>query len=167
MYYAALSCSLAGLSAIVCVYICPYAAGSGVPELIGILNGVVVRAGSEIALHYSAIYKNLSSFYKFPNIFQVRNVLSFRTLIFKIISCLLTVLSALPVGFEGPMVHIGAMVAATLARPANPHCPCTSRNKPGKIPLRVPPKNLLNRPERKQNCKGCSQVCRYRDCKER
>lgn len=37
---------------------------------------------------------------------QVRNVLGVKTLAYKIISCIFTVISGLPVGFEGPMVHI-------------------------------------------------------------
>ena len=44
---------------------------------------------------------------------QVFNV---RTLCVKFVSCALAVGSGLPVGPEGPMVHIGAMVAAALSQ---------------------------------------------------
>ena len=44
---------------------------------------------------------------------QVFNV---RTLLVKFCSCALAVGSGLPVGPEGPMVHIGAMVASALSQ---------------------------------------------------
>jgi len=57
-------------------------------------------------------------------------MLNFKTLIYKILSTLCTVLSSLPVGFEGPMIHIGAMVAAAFARPFECKCCFERRVKP-------------------------------------
>jgi hypothetical protein len=53
MYYATMSMSLSALSAIICVYFCPWAGGSGMPELVGILNGCVVSSilNTSIATH--------------------------------------------------------------------------------------------------------------------
>ena len=56
----------------------PSAAGSGLPELIGFLNGTLVR-----------------------HIFNVK------TLAVKFASCMCAVASGLPVGPEGPMIHMG------------------------------------------------------------
>jgi len=53
------------------------------PELIGYLNGTLVR-----------------------------HIFGLRTLIVKFLSCTLAVGSGLPVGPEGPMIHMGAMVGA-------------------------------------------------------
>jgi H+/Cl- antiporter ClcA len=38
-------------------------------------------------------------------------MLRYKTLCYKLVSTIFTVLSSLPVGFEGPMISIGAMVA--------------------------------------------------------
>ncbi|XP_063710282.1 chloride channel protein C-like isoform X2 [Symsagittifera roscoffensis] len=61
----------------------PAASGSGIPELIGYLNGTVVR--------------------------QIFNI---RTLIVKFFSNVCAVGSGLPVGPEGPMIHMGSCVGA-------------------------------------------------------
>ncbi|CAL8070215.1 unnamed protein product [Orchesella dallaii] len=125
IYYPLLGATFSVLSATVIVYICPFAAGSGLPEIIGILNGCVVR-----------------------------NVLNFRTLACKIISCIFTVISTLPVGFEGPMVHIGALVGACMAQPLR--CRCCVQNK----------KEHFD--EKQSLQKSCfPNICRYRDCRER
>ncbi len=65
------------------VYIRPSAASSGMPELIGYLNGTLVR-----------------------HIFQLK------TLLVKFVSCGCAVGSGMPVGPEGPMIHMGALVGA-------------------------------------------------------
>jgi H+/Cl- antiporter ClcA len=59
-------------------FIRPQAASSGIPELMAFLNGTVVR-----------------------HIFNVK------TLIIKFLSCVCAVASGLPVGPEGPMIHMG------------------------------------------------------------
>ncbi|XP_077983366.1 chloride channel protein C-like [Glandiceps talaboti] len=69
------------------VYLRPSASGSGIPELIGYLNGTLVR-----------------------NIFNVK------TLLVKVWSCICAVGSGMPVGPEGPMIHIGALVGAGLSQ---------------------------------------------------
>ena len=56
----------------------PSAAASGLPELIGFLNGTVVR-----------------------------HIFNIKTLVAKFFSCLAAVASGLPVGPEGPMIHMG------------------------------------------------------------
>ena len=63
----------------------PPGAGSGVPDVMAYLNGVT-----------------------FPKVFNIR------TLLAKIFSCALAVAGGLPVGPEGPMIHIGALVGAGL-----------------------------------------------------
>eukprot|EP00117_Sycon_ciliatum_P020983 scpid66345/ scgid0160/ Chloride channel protein D len=65
----------------------PAAAGSGIPELIGFLNGTSVAA-----------------------IFNVK------TMVVKFVSCAFSVGSGLPVGPEGPMIHLGALVGAGLSQ---------------------------------------------------
>ena len=64
------------------VYIAPGASGSGIPELMGVLNGV-----------------------KYPNIFTKR------VLVIKVIGVMLAVSGTLCVGKEGPLAHIGAIIA--------------------------------------------------------
>ncbi|GIY31050.1 chloride channel protein D [Caerostris extrusa] len=61
----------------------PSAGGSGLPEIIAFLNGTVVR-----------------------HIFNVK------TLAIKFISCVFAVSSGMPVGPEGPMIHLGSLVGA-------------------------------------------------------
>ena len=72
------------LSTVICGF-WPYAAGSGVPDVMAYLNGVT-----------------------FPKVFNLR------TLIGKLMSCSLAVAGGLPVGPEGPMIHIGALIGAGL-----------------------------------------------------
>jgi chloride channel 7 len=59
------------------VYVSPTAGGSGVPEMMAFLNGVHL-----------------------PKVFNIN------TLLVKFLSCALAVGSGLPVGPEGPMIHI-------------------------------------------------------------
>ena len=73
---------LAGCAGALTVFIAPGAAGSGLPELIGTLNGV-----------------------RYPDI------LSFRVLVIKTIGVILAVSGTLCVGKEGPLAHIGAIIA--------------------------------------------------------
>ncbi|XP_013401689.1 chloride channel protein B [Lingula anatina] len=63
------------------------AVGSGIPEIIGFLNGTVVR-----------------------------HALNLRTFIFKFISCTCAVGAGLPLGPEGPMIHIGAIIGNGLSQ---------------------------------------------------
>uniref|UniRef100_A0A915DLJ7 Chloride channel protein n=1 Tax=Ditylenchus dipsaci TaxID=166011 RepID=A0A915DLJ7_9BILA len=72
-------------AALVCRYVAVQAIGSGIPEVKVIMNG-----------------------------FMLENYLSFRTLIAKVLSLTLTLGSGLPVGKEGPFVHMGAIVGTLL-----------------------------------------------------
>ena len=69
------------------VHIAPQAAGSGVPEVMAYLNGCLIR-----------------------------KVFNIRTLVVKFFSCMFAVASGLPVGPEGPMIHIGAMLGAGISQ---------------------------------------------------
>ncbi|XP_048583909.1 chloride channel protein D [Nematostella vectensis] len=69
------------------VYYRPSAGGSGIPELIGFLNGTVVR-----------------------HIFNVK------TMVVKFFSCVCAVGAGLPVGPEGPMIHLGSLIGAGLSQ---------------------------------------------------
>eukprot|EP00759_Apiculatamorpha_spiralis_P058585 PhF_6_TR9235/c0_g1_i2/m.14588/K05016/CLCN7; chloride channel 7 len=81
-----LSCSLA-LVAGLAVYMHPPAGGSGLPAVICYLNGVVYD-----------------------------QMLSIKTLAFKVISLIACNSCGLPVGAEAPMIHLGAIVGAQTAR---------------------------------------------------
>lgn len=61
----------------------PEAASSGIPELMAFLNGTIVR-----------------------HIFNVK------TLVIKFLSCITAVSSGLPVGPEGPMIHMGSVLSS-------------------------------------------------------
>ncbi|XP_013403924.1 chloride channel protein C [Lingula anatina] len=69
------------------VFLRPSAGGSGIPELIGFLNGAVVR-----------------------HIFNVK------TLVIKFFSAMCVVGAGMPVGPEGPMIHLGSLVGAGLSQ---------------------------------------------------
>jgi chloride channel 7 len=69
------------------VFLIPQAAGSGIPEVMAYLNGVLL-----------------------PKVFNLR------TLCAKLWSCAFAVASGLPVGPEGPMIHLGAMVGAGVSQ---------------------------------------------------
>ena len=69
------------------VYVAPEAAASGVPEVMAYLNGCLMR-----------------------------RVFNIRTLFVKFTSCVLAVASGLPVGPEGPMIHLGAILGAGISQ---------------------------------------------------
>ncbi|EDV27121.1 uncharacterized protein TRIADDRAFT_54756 [Trichoplax adhaerens] len=75
------------VSASLVVFFRPSAGGSGMPELIGFLNGS-----------------------------RIRKVFSFKTMIIKFLSCVCAVGSGLPIGPEGPMIHLGGLVGAGLSQ---------------------------------------------------
>lgn len=86
-WYAFISILLAVSSALLCIFWAPEAVGSGIPEVIGYLNGIRVK--------------------KFNRK---------RMLIVKMVGSVLSVGSSLAVGMEGPLVCIGAIVGAALAQ---------------------------------------------------
>lgn len=73
--------------AFITVYMEPLAAGSGIPEVKCFLNGI-----------------------------DIPHVVHLKTLIFKAIGIIFACSSGLPLGKEGPMVHIGAVVAAGVSQ---------------------------------------------------
>eukprot|EP00949_MAST-11_sp_MAST-11-sp1_P004310 g4310.t1 len=79
VWAAGLSSALILVATVLVVYFAPAAAGSGLPEVIGYLNGI-----------------------------RIRRIFSFPTVIVTFISCVCAVSSGLPIGPEGPMVHLGA-----------------------------------------------------------
>ncbi|CAM9653295.1 unnamed protein product [Phaeothamnion confervicola] len=68
------------------IWLEPWAAGSGIPEAKCVLNGVSMPA-----------------------------VLSLKTMICKMLGTICTVCAGLPLGYEGPMIHIGAAVGANIS----------------------------------------------------
>ncbi|KPA84978.1 putative chloride channel protein [Leptomonas pyrrhocoris] len=82
-----------------CCLVMPSAAGSGIPDVMAYLNGVM-----------------------FPRIFNIRN------LVVKTLSCILAVSAGLPVGTEGPMIHMGSLIGAGLptGRSRSLRCSATS-----------------------------------------
>jgi H+/Cl- antiporter ClcA len=73
------------IAAVMTAYLSPYAAGSGVAETMGILNGV-----------------------KYPGF------ISMRALLVKFMGVALAVAGGLTVGKEGPLVHMGAIVGSAV-----------------------------------------------------
>ncbi|ORC87433.1 chloride channel protein [Trypanosoma theileri] len=90
---------LAAMLSSLCCVVMPSAAGSGVPDVMAYLNGIM-----------------------FPRIFNIRN------LIIKTLSCILAVSSGLPVGAEGPIIHIGSLIGAGIptGRSRTLHCSASS-----------------------------------------
>ncbi len=85
--FASVSMAFAFVSAVVVSYVEPLAAGSGIPELKSLLNGI-----------------------NQPRIMRIK------TLVAKLVALPLAIASGLPVGYEGPMAHIGAATAAGLTQ---------------------------------------------------
>ena len=91
LYSASISSLLALVASAIVVYYSPEAAGSGVPEVMAFLNGS-----------------------------RLRHVFTVRTFVAKFTSAALAVASGLPVGPEGPMIHLGAMLGAHLSQSISP-----------------------------------------------
>ncbi len=100
--YAACNVLLISIAAAL-TYWAPQAAGSGLPQLKAFLNGV-----------------------------NVRDLLTWRTLLAKTVGVTCVVATGLPLGREGPMVHTGAIVAARTTRNE-----WTSRTR-AMLPVRLP-----------------------------
>ncbi|CBH18761.1 chloride channel protein, putative [Trypanosoma brucei gambiense DAL972] len=92
-------CAGFALLSSLCCLVMPTAAGSGVPEVMAYLNGVM-----------------------FPRVFNIRN------LIVKTLSCIFVVSAGVPVGAEGPIIHIGSLIGAGLptGRSRTLNCGATS-----------------------------------------
>ena len=74
----------------------PAAAGSGIPEIIGFLNGT-----------------------------RIKDIFKMQTLIVKFLSCAFAVGCGMPVGYEGPMIHLGSLVAAGMSQFKSATFECT------------------------------------------
>jgi chloride channel 7 len=85
LFYVAFSITCAGLAAAMTVYIAPTAAGSGIPELMSMMNGV-----------------------------DFTNQFSSKLLLVKALGVVLVVVGSLCVGKEGPLAHIGAIIAVSV-----------------------------------------------------
>jgi len=83
--YTSVNCLLVSGAAYVVTTFAPAAAGSGIPEVKSYLNGLDLP------------------------------VLSFKTLVGKVVGCVLSVAGGLVVGKEGPLVHVGACIASLLS----------------------------------------------------
>lgn len=84
-YYTGFAVACALISTLLTVYIGPGANGSGVAEIMGILNGV-----------------------------NYKGVISMRTGAVKVVGVVLAVVGSLCVGKEGPLAHIGAVMAMVI-----------------------------------------------------
>eukprot|EP00873_Tetraselmis_striata_P043550 jgi/Tetstr1/463814/TSEL_008628.t1 len=87
MFSVTVSCFLVFFSTALVVYVAPAAGGSGVPECMAFLNGIAI-----------------------PKVFNLG------TLIVKFLSCATAVGAGMPIGPEGPMIHIGAIIGAALSQ---------------------------------------------------
>lgn len=85
--FCAANAGLAFVAAGLTVYTAPEAAGSGIPEVMGYLNGV-----------------------------HVPKILRLRTLVVKVVSSILMAGSGLALGVLGPLVHCGAIIGSGLTR---------------------------------------------------
>ncbi|XP_046549442.1 chloride channel protein B-like [Haliotis rubra] len=74
-------------SAAVVVFWRPSAGGSGIPEVTGFLNGT-----------------------------NIRHIFNLQTMIVKFLSCVAAIGCGMPVGPEGPMIHLGALVGAGMSQ---------------------------------------------------
>jgi len=92
LFNVALTLALVFLATWTVVHIAPAAAGAGVAEVMAYLNGVHM-----------------------PKIFNLK------TLVVKFVSCAAAVGVGLPVGPEGPMIHMGALVT-NLSNCCHLHC---------------------------------------------
>ena len=82
LFFIIFSIVLASLASMLTVYIAPKASGSGIPELIGCLNGV-----------------------------RISEYLTPTVLLVKAVAVVLAIAGTLVVGKEGPLAHIGAAAA--------------------------------------------------------
>ena len=81
--FVALNCFMALIAACLVSSLSPICGGSGLPEMKALLNGT-----------------------------KVHNMLSKKTLLVKVLGIALVVAAGFPVGQEGPMVHIGAIICS-------------------------------------------------------
>ena len=83
---------------------------------LGVNLGLVLAAALLTTFAPRAAMSGLPPLKAYLNGTRVNDLLSVRTLIAKVVGITLIVSTGLPLGREGPMVHTGAIVAATLSR---------------------------------------------------
>ncbi|OQR90858.1 channel voltage activated chloride channel [Achlya hypogyna] len=93
LFLVAVNAALVGVASTIIVHVAPSAAGSGIPETKSTLNGVLVKAWMSPA-----------------------------TLLCKTMGITMSVAGGLPVGREGPLIHIGATVATILTSKRSYQC---------------------------------------------
>jgi H+/Cl- antiporter ClcA len=74
------------IAGLLCVLV-PMAAGSGIPEIKAFLNGI-----------------------------SLRGLVRLRVLLAKVVGVCFSVSSGIPIGKEGPMIHIGSIIGAALSQ---------------------------------------------------
>ena len=79
------ACMLSAIACSACVYMCPSATFSGVPEVMSYLNGVAMSKSFTL-----------------------------ETCVYKFFSNAFAVSSGMPIGPEGPMIHIGAIIGRSI-----------------------------------------------------
>ena len=86
--YTSFNLGLVLLGSVLIIFFCPAAGGSGIPEVKGFLNGTAISRAMNV-----------------------------KTFAVKFIASITAVASSLPVGPEGPMIHMGAMVGGGISQP--------------------------------------------------
>ena len=98
LFWVASAALLVGIATGVIVLFEPAAGGSGIPDVIAYLNGVLIP-----------------------------KVMNFRTFIAKTISCICAVGGGLPVGVEAPLIHLGAIAGAGVTQGRSRTLGCQTR----------------------------------------
>jgi H+/Cl- antiporter ClcA len=98
LFWIVSSMALVAVAAAVIVLFEPAAGGSGIPDVIAYLNGVLIP-----------------------------KVMNFRTFVAKTVSCICAVGGGLPVGVEAPLIHLGAIAGAGVTQGRSRTLGCQTR----------------------------------------
>ena len=102
LLFTIINVALVTVGSVLIIFVVPAANGSGIPEVKGFLNGTAISRAMNV-----------------------------KTFVVKFISAVGAVASSLPVGPEGPMIHMGAMVGGGVSQPRSKTLkitiPCTQR----------------------------------------
>ncbi|KHN83479.1 Chloride channel protein 2, partial [Toxocara canis] len=83
--------------------------------MLGIITAVL-SVGMDVAIEKLQHCSGIPEVKVIMHGFKMKNYLTFRTLIAKMIGLTLAIGSGLPIGKEGPFVHMGAIVATLLSK---------------------------------------------------